>query len=291
MKNTRFGNIWKPLWLVASVGVLAIGFGCGGSSSGGGQPAGFVAADGHNGGQAYDKFWATETGWSFTQAQLDIFNANKDFFRCKQCHGWDQLGTGGAYISRAAKTTRPHVSPLNLKSIVASHSAQELFDEIAKTSGRRALTTDLSGYDPDTNFTVGDQMPNYRAFLSDAQIWELVKALKTTLIDTSTLYDSVTTGSYPTGSIAYSNIGKNGNASNGDSVYTAKCGSCHGANGKQFSVGGKSGVGNYLRNKPNEMQHKVKFGQLGSSMGALVTDDDDMKDLYKALTNTTKYPD
>jgi hypothetical protein len=56
-------------------------------------------------------------------------------------------------------------------------------------------------------------------------------------------------------------------------------------------VDGSFSVGSFLRAKPYEVQHKVKFGQPGTSMGSLLTDIADILDLYLALTNTTTYPD
>ncbi len=51
-------------------------------------------------------------------------------------------------------------------------------------------------------------------------------------------------------------------------------------------------IGSFLRAKPYEAQHKVKFGQPGTPMGSgLVTDINDILDLYLALTNATNYPD
>ncbi len=111
-------------------------------------------------------------------------------------------------------------------------TAQELFDAMKRSTGRRGVTADLSTYDPDTNPTVGDQMPDYGSFMPDGQIWDLVKFLKTTAVDTSTLYDSVATGVYPTGSMAFSNIGLDGDAANGDAIFAANCVACHGANGE-----------------------------------------------------------
>ena len=34
--------------------------------------------------------------------------ANKDYIRCKACHGWDRLGTDGGYVRRSRKDTRPN---------------------------------------------------------------------------------------------------------------------------------------------------------------------------------------
>lgn len=256
------------------------------------DPVAYTNADGIRGGQLYDKFWAVETGWDQTDPNLTTYNGNADFFRCKQCHGWDLLASAGAYISRGPKDTRPNVSPSNLKLLAADKSPQELFDALKRSTGRRAVTVDLSTYDPATNPTVGDQMPDYGSILTDAQLWDLVRFLKVEVLDVDDLYDSQTTGTYPTGSIAFSDIGKDGSATNGDAIYSERCVSCHGADGTAFLVDGDSfTVGSHLRAKPYEGHHKIKFGQLGSDMESLVTTPAEMKDLYKALADEAKYPD
>ncbi len=254
-------------------------------------PAGYVSADGANGGQLYDKFWATETGFNQADPDLATFNASKDFFRCKQCHGWDRLGNQGAYINRAPRTTRPNVSDLDLLVMSNEYTPQEMFDAIASSAGRRAPSADLSTYDPDLNPAVGDQMPDYSQILTDAQIWDLVKFLLEDAVDVNDLYDSTLDGGYPTGSITFSNIGQDGVAADGDAIFAARCVMCHGADGTLIGVDGGYSVGSHLRSKPNEDQHKFKFGQLGTGMTGLVTDLTEMKSLYKALTNATNYPD
>jgi len=255
------------------------------------DPQAYLDANGIRGGQLYDRFWAAETGWSAADPNLATFNAAADFFRCKQCHGWDRFGTNGGYIGRAPKTTRPNVSSLNLATIAAGMTPQELFDALKRPDNRRGLDADLSTYDPATNATVGDQMPDYGAFFSDAQLWDLVKYLKVAAVDTSELYDSVSSGTYPSGSLAISNVGKDGDAANGDAIFAARCQSCHGADGTAFLVDGDAfTVGSFIREKAYEAQHKLKFGQLGSAMGSLVTDTEELKDLFKALSDDTKYP-
>jgi mono/diheme cytochrome c family protein len=245
-----------------------------------------------NGGQMFDQFWASETGWDFG-ANADHFSDFSNFYRCKQCHGWDLLGNAGAYISRAPRTSRPNVSSVDLKEHAAEHTPQELFDDIMQSTGRRNLDADLASYDPATNSTVGDQMPNFSEFMTDAQVWDLVKFLKEEVVDTDELYDFTTTGSYPTGSWTSSNLGKDGDAASGNAVYAdADCAFCHGANGTAIIVDGSYSVGSFFRQKSNEAQHKVKFGQLGTQMLNLgVNDVDDMRDLYKAMADDTAYPD
>lgn len=270
-------------------------FGGGNSDNGvaaSGNPAQYDAASGINGGKLYDKFWAIETGFSQSSSSLTTFNNYADFFRCKQCHGWDLLGKTGAYIGRAPKTNRPNVAGglTSMKSL----DPQTIFNAIKTGSSvRRAVSADLSTYNPDTNATVGDQMPDYSAILSDAQIWDLVKFLKADSTDVTQLYDITTTGTYPTGTKAFSNLGKGGDATAGKTYFAANCATCHGADGTTFKVDGDSAyVGAHFRSNSHEDQHKVKFGQLGAAMTGFPTISlTEMKNLYAAMSDTTAFPD
>ncbi|PCI63275.1 MAG: hypothetical protein COB35_01390 [Gammaproteobacteria bacterium] len=261
----------------------------------------FSLADGINGGRLYSKFWADETGFSLTnsnlqdQTELDGISGKSNFFRCKQCHGWDRLGREGGYSNRAPKTSRPNISPIDLAEHSAEHEIEDLFNDIKFGSApRRDVIADLSTYDPATNPTVGDQMPKYSQILTDDQIWDIVKFLKEEAYDTTLLYDiTLGNGVYPNRDRTFSNIGKDGDAIHGDILYTDNCKICHGANGTAFMVDeGEFTVGRFIRSKPYEGQHKIKFGSLGDGMPAhpdFTTND--AKDLLKALTNTEKYPD
>lgn len=243
------------------------------------------------GGIMYDKFWSAESGFDQSNTHLATLSASGEFFRCKQCHGWDGLGSAGSYINRAPKTTRPTVSALNLYQLAQTKTSKELFDAMKATNGRRDISYDLSTYDPATNKTDGDKMPNYGQLLTDAQIWDLVKFMKEGMFDVNELYDATYTGTYPTGSFVLSNIGKNGNEANGIALYSTKCVGCHGVDGTTISLEGSS-AGKFTRSKAYEVQHKVKYGQLGSLMvGEFTMTISEMKDLYKALSNETNFPD
>jgi mono/diheme cytochrome c family protein len=244
-----------------------------------------------NGGIMYDKFWSTESDFDQNSPNMETLNASSNFFRCKQCHGWDGLGNQGAYINRAPKTSRPNVSSKTLYEIAQNESADELFEELKKTNDRRDISYDLSTYDPETNSAEGDKMPNLNQLLTDAQIWDLVKFLKDGMFDVSELYDATYTGSYPTGSMVISNVGLDGNAANGNAFYTANCVGCHGVDGTVLDLEGKT-MGKFVRTKANEVQHKVKYGQLGSSMiGQFDITISQMRDLYKALSDPVAFPD
>jgi hypothetical protein len=78
------------------------------------DPAEYTNANGIRGGIMYDKFWATEAGYNQSDPNVTKFNSYSDFFRCKQCHGWDYLGNAGSYINRAPRANRPNVAAGNI---------------------------------------------------------------------------------------------------------------------------------------------------------------------------------
>ena len=258
----------------------------------------FDNADAINGGRLYDKFYQTGSasvaGTDFTSPSdpnvvlADITNFG-NFYRCKQCHGWDQLANTASYINRGPKTGRPDVSSQTLTEAINVDDIQTVFDHIKNDGGApvsAARTAD--GTNPALG---GNDMPDYGKILTDSQIWDLVKFLKTRAIDTDLLYDITTTGSYPTGSRTFTNIGKDGDAAAGDAFFANNCAICHGADGKNLNLEGLS-LGEYGRKKPYETQHQARHGHLGSvMMGATGASISDIKNLLKALQDNTKYPD
>ncbi len=80
---------------------------------------------------------------------------------------------------------------------------------------------------------------------------------------------------------------------NADALISTNCVSCHGSYGKQIEdVDGKNVIGQFTRQKQAEAYVTVKLGNGGSmEPGQLVTTTSDLKDVYKALTNTTTYPE
>lgn len=256
----------------------------------------FEKADGTKGGSLYNTFWDPVTGFDQTDvAKIEKFKAFADFFKCKQCHGWDLEGNTASYISRTPNNKRPRVA-IPLRTLITTYTPQQLFNAIKTgSSPRRSLSTDLSTYNPTTNFADGDKMPNFSEILSDAQIWDIVKFMKEEAFNVKDLYDYSTTGVYPSGKITYSNIGKNGDATRGKSLFVSQgCSvdACHGAKGNAIKVDNSTyTVGGFLRAKPNEAQHKIRFGQNEAS-GMLARDLSlqNMQDIYKALTDTLAFP-
>lgn len=276
------------------LGLLIIGLqGC--TSDNGNEPEinldqeAFDAANAVNGSRLYNDFTKQETGFVTPQdpsVKLVDITDHKDFYRCKQCHAWDQKANKGSYIGRGPKTGRPDVSSVDLTDM-KSAEIRAIFESI-KGTGKGAV--DPARTADGTNPALGgNQHPDYGTILSDGQIWDLVKFLKVGAFDTDALYKTNIVGTYPTGSVSYSEIGKDGNAAAGNAFYASNCASCHGADGTTFAIGGRS-VGEFAKEKTYELQFKIVSGQLGSSMGATPITLNEMKDLLKALDDETKYP-
>ncbi len=252
-------------------------------------------ADGVNGGLLYDSFLKKgEVSAKFSNAHnIDVaaIKDKYDFFRCKQCHGWDRIGTEGYYIGRKPKAgKRPNVSSVNLLDSAKKMSAHEVFDKIKKPVNGRSLSTDLTKYDPAGNSRPGDAMPVYGEIFNDSEIWDLVKFVKEDGEDYRNYYVMDLKGVYPNGKVKFAEIGKGGDAANGHKIYAKDCASCHGADGTDIDIKGKS-AGEFTRKKTYELAHKVKFGQPGTDMFGTPLSIKEMNDLHKALADKATYPD
>ncbi len=239
----------------------------------------YAAADGLIGGRIYDDF----------TKQLSItdtaYTNHKDFFRCKQCHGWDLRGSNGAYINRAPNATRPAVASNDLYTFAKASNIKQVFDAIKHEGGRAKLG---NGTDKSLNAS----MPDFSLILTDAQIWQITKYLKTEALNTFNLYDINTTGYYPTGTKTFSNVGKDGSAANGNATFASLCAGCHGANGTQIVLdGGTAYMGDFMRSSPYEFQHKARCGQSGTSMPTFSANTEStVKDFLKAGQDALAYP-
>ncbi len=233
------------------------------------------------GSQLYNDFTLTPgfDGPADPSVNIADITGFKDFYRCKQCHAWDQKARFGSYINRAPKLNRPDVSNVQLTNLKFA-DIKLLFDKIKNTGGPAVSSTRTSdGKNPSLG---GNSHADYGKILTDEQIWDLVKFLKAGAFDVDELYSTNTTGSYPTGTVSYSDIGRDGDAAAGITFYNNKCATCHGADGKTIDMGGLS-MGGFARNKPYELPNKIVSGQLGSNMGPTAITLQEMKNLLKAL--------
>jgi mono/diheme cytochrome c family protein len=254
-------------------------------------PAEYTAADGILGGAAYSKWWTTDAGGSGTQPTT---TAEADFYRCKACHAWDGMGTAASYANRTGQSTlrasRPDVASVNLRSTPANQTYLGLFDLVMHVGAR-----DIDARD--------NTHPDYSPYLTTEQAWNLVKFMREEWVAPNLLYDIEVTGpamyvdytadpdTVVAPTVTYSNVGALGDEANGQTLYTSLCETCHGADGTDEDLGGRS-LGQFVREKPNEAWFKAKFGEPGTGMApGLVTELSDLQDLYAALANAANFPD
>lgn len=256
-------------------------------------PAAYTAADGIAGGAAYSKWYVTDAGGDGALADYGLGAIGADFVRCKACHAWDGLGNAGSYANRTGvgtgNDTRPDVSTVNLRAAAISESMQELYDLVARPSGRPMGSEDSRHGD-------------FSSVLTDEQTWNLIKFMREEWVNPNDLYDLAVDGppvhmewdgaawAAVSPVLTYSNIGALGDAANGDTLFADTCADgCHGADGTNIDIEGRT-LGQFLRAKPNELWFKAKFGESGAMDPGLITELSDLQDLYAALADAVAYP-
>jgi cytochrome c553 len=203
------------------------------------------------------------------------------------------MGNAASYANRTGQSTlnanRPDVSSINLRSSAVGNTVQALFDMIVRTPGRT-----IDAFD--------NTHPDYSLHLTVGQVWNLVKFMREEWVEPTDLYDLEVMG--PAMYVDYSadpdtlvvpqlvitNVGALGDETAGQTLYTATCAACHGADGTAVDIEGRS-LGQFMREKPWEGWFKAKFGEPGAMPPGLVTATSDLQDLYAALANATNFPD
>lgn len=246
----------------------------------------FDAADGAIGARLYDHV-LNQVGVTDTK-----MTSKPNFFRCKSCHGWDLLGQKGVLIDKQSSDSYPVAFSGSLMEVRQNDGIREIFDAIKNTSGR---STTSGIYD--------NNMPAFGEILTDDQIWDLVKFIKETAHDVNDFYQLTTTGTYPTGSKEFSDIGRGGDPVAGLATFKAVCAGCHGQNGNKINIYCKGEyLGNMFREDPHEMQHKALWGMPNDEehIAAGCTDagmmpiqsitDQDIRNMMVAGQDTVQFP-
>ena len=224
-----------------------------------GEPS--SAASIARGGRLYDKWWSEVPGASQPTTDHPLWalqTTNKrtgaDTQRCKECHGWDYKGKGGAYGKGSHITGFPGVI------------------EASQSLSRAQLVEVLRG--------ATDYRHNFSA-LGDAALTDLANFMKEGLIN-ETLYVDYTTKK-PVGA----------NATEGKAKYDAVCASCHGADGKLLNFGSAVApeyVGTLAADNPWEFLHKVRTREPGTSMPSALTLGWSIQDALNVLAHAQTLP-
>ena len=207
-------------------------------------------ADVTRGGLLYDKWWTVNESSTPTtnfnplwDSQTTNTRAGGDTWRCKECHGWDYRGKDGRYSSGSHYTGFAGVYD------ASDLTAAAIFDAIKDEDGDHDLST----------------------VMSDADIQDLAKFIKDGLIDMS----------------QYIGPDKNalGSSTAGQAKYNTNCALCHGANGLALDFDaddGTQGVSFLSNDNPQEVFHKIRWGNPGTDMTGMVDKgltNEDMSDI------------
>ena len=103
---------------------------------------------------------------------------------------------------------------------------------------------------------------NFSEYLSDSEIWDLVKFLRE--------------GQAPIEAAIDSNGQGKGSMASGKLLYDSQCASCHDMDGNKIDFKSKKdgiqGVGWLANDNPQESIHKIRWGHPGSDMPSMTVD-------------------
>lgn len=160
--------------------------------------------------------------------------SGKTTWRCKECHGWDYIGNKGRYSEGSHYTGIPGVFQVRTK------DPKEIYDSLANKNSKH----------------------NFSEYLSNSELWDLVKFLREGQTPVEAAIDSEGKGK--------------GDIAAGKLHYDSHCASCHGMDGNEIDFksdkDGIQGVGWLANDNPQESIHKIRWGHPGSDMPAMITD-------------------
>jgi thiosulfate dehydrogenase len=208
----------------------------------------------------YDKWWKVASGatepttdhplWAIQDTNTRSSSAT---WRCKECHGWDYKGKGGAYSSGSHYTGFPGVY------------------DASQTKTKSQLLDIMKGGT--------DYRHDFSSALGEAALGDLVNFLKEGPINDVPYIDYATKKA----------IGAN--TAHGKELYDKTCAVCHGANGKQIDFHSGEGVKGVANDNPWETLHKIRFGQPGTGMPSAVVNGWSTQDAVDVLGYSQNLPE
>lgn len=197
-----------------------------------------TSGDMYRGGLIWNNWTKTFAGGS---GELPQGVANKDFTRCKACHGWDALGPNGGYVRRSGypdKTSRPKP--------IAGTDLSNMFGKINAA---------MVKYEKGRDWSVEDnRMPNFTQVggLTDQQVADVVAFLNhgPKITDVALLDISKKPVDYTF---------RNADVAKGNELYTKSCQACHGLDGNKLDIGYEGRVIGYFRSDGKYSEGFIKM--------------------------------
>lgn len=229
---------------------------------------------------AYDNWTSTDGGGS----GLPAGESEKDYLRCKSCHGWDRLGMKGGYVRRTRTAERPNAG-LGDPDTTSRDIAPGLGDyyhirdhEVLHTGVGRSFEDGSGSWvelsqDPvahATGYTLGNQHPDFSTtganagdtVLTQDQVDCLVDFVNFGDADPKFYFSSIDTSRNP----AQYTIHDGASAIAGRTFYETNCMACHGEPEDDFNGANngkpEGGMLAYLQGdgKYSEFVHKARWG-------------------------------
>lgn len=214
------------------------------------------------GARLYDEWWKEAKGATEPKGDNPLWasqTTNKESgsstWRCKECHGWDYKGKGGAYSKGSPYTGFPGVYDVGI-----TKSKTQLLEAL---KGATDYRHDFSKVIPE------DSLKDLANFLSEGLINE------TPYIDYAT--------KEPIGA----------NPVRGKELFDGACAVCHGSDGKMINFGSAEEpeyVGTVAGGNPWEFLHKVRAGQPGTSMPSAIVNGWSLQDVVDVLAHARSLP-
>jgi mono/diheme cytochrome c family protein len=231
---------------------------------------------------AWDNWTKDDSGGSDT---LPDGETNKDYLRCKACHGWDAQGTDGGYVRRSRKETRPNAGAGDGDTTARALTRGSITEAMVAHDGTGRAFSEGTGSWVELNdmgmhqsnnkaqhsngFTLGNQHPDFSGGdMTEEQIGCLTEFLNFMDADHSTYFANIDPSQDP---VLYTMV-DTADADAGETFYGANCFGCHGdpATDHQGGNGGApdGGLLAYLANdgKFSEFSHKARWGIPGTIM-------------------------
>jgi mono/diheme cytochrome c family protein len=191
------------------------------------------------GGRLYDKWWkVAETATEPTEdqalwaTQSTNTRSGSTTWRCKECHAWDYQGPEGAYSSSSSHYT----------GFIGMIEASALtVEEVV------AILKGGENSDHDFSTVMGDEdLESLGEFIADGGVIDINPYVNS---------DKTINGA---------------DLDNGETLYNNVCAVCHGTDGRTIDFDENEYVSNLANGNPQEILHKIRFGQPGTAMPSSV---------------------